>query len=136
LEEVLPDRPALIYRAAVELFSKPGADPVGARFLKKALHLLLQKPEANRHGEEFYLAARIYSGLGQWDDARASYGNALVLEPRQTEWRFEFARLLYDRGMIKEARRELAAVLKDSPNHDGARELYKLGVKQGPQGES
>lgn len=136
LARVLPDRPALIYRAAQGLFGRPESVPEGRPFLERLLDCVTQKPEAARTATELYLQALAHQGLQQWDRAFDSYEKALERNPKENDWRFEYAKLLYERGRTQEARRELAGVLKARPDHVGARELYQLGRTQGPSGDA
>jgi hypothetical protein len=75
-------------------------------FLVKAL-ALLGAPPGPSEAKDFHLRAQVQWALWQLDAADASYQEALSREGLNPQWHYEYARLLYQEGRRKEARREL-----------------------------
>jgi tetratricopeptide (TPR) repeat protein len=115
LGRVLLDRPQQIFAAAVQLYPEPDA-PGRRPFYEKALRLL-QEPGAVRSAADAHLKAVLHEALDEPDQAAAAYQVALDRAPKEAEWRCEYARLLRRQGRLKEARREVLAVLADRPDH-------------------
>jgi hypothetical protein len=65
----------------------------------------------------------LLNALGRPADAAAAYEELVLQEPGRVEWRLEFARLLYEQGRLRDARRELLTVVAQQPTNAGAREL-------------
>jgi O-antigen ligase/tetratricopeptide (TPR) repeat protein len=122
LENVLSNRPEVLLAAASRLY--PNADQVEERrpFLEKALALLGADAE-KRTPAEWHTQAVIQRSLGELDAAASAYETALAKQPLQTEWRFEFARVLYERVRLEDARRQLVVVLTQQPRHAAAQQL-------------
>jgi tetratricopeptide (TPR) repeat protein len=120
LERVLPDKPDCLVEAAFQLYPQSAAER--RPFLEKALDPL-KTPPGPRNAGDWHAKARIHKGLGQPLESLAAYRSAIGLEPGQVSWRYEFAQLLYQEGQVREARRELEAVLAQQPEHAAARKL-------------
>jgi O-antigen ligase/tetratricopeptide (TPR) repeat protein len=129
VEKVLPARPDVLVAAATQLY--PAAEAAAERrpFLEEALRLL----EARRGlatGADLRLKAQTHKSLGQPAEALAAYQELLAREPRQAEWRYELAQLLYEQGRLQEARRELHVVLAQQPAHAAARALLSVVIRE------
>ncbi len=114
MARVLPDRPDDLLAAADIL--DPTASPNGpARpLLDRALALLYDRSEG-LSAEESYLEAQILSRLGRDEDAIKAYARALTFAQAKLEWRYQYVKLLIDRGRWKEARRELDVLQREHP---------------------
>jgi hypothetical protein len=75
-------------------------------FLVKAL-ALLDAPPGPTEAKDFHLKAQVQWALWQLDAADASYRKALARQGLNPDWHYEYARLLYQEGRRKDARREL-----------------------------
>jgi tetratricopeptide (TPR) repeat protein len=111
----LPDNPHLLF-AAAEII--PDRRP----FLEKALSLLDRQAEPLK-AEDLYLRGQICRQLDRPKEALASCHAAVVQEPRQVAWRYDYAELLVQQGRWNEAREELNALLGLDGNHAQARTL-------------
>ena len=110
----------------------------------EGLRLRLQRSEALIHGEDFARATselhqaigehpaypdlharlgRIELRQGHWDDAAASFGRALELNPSFHDARVGLAHAFEALGMRAQAMEQLAIVLEREPAHAEAREL-------------
>jgi O-antigen ligase len=123
-----PDRPELLYEAALALDPGPARDA----FLNRALALLNDQPGA-RPARDFRLEALVRGALGQPAEALDAYRAALARDPLQVGWRFEYARLLYRQERLADAERELRAVLREQPGNKEAQDLLRA-VLEGPAG--
>jgi O-antigen ligase len=123
-----PDRPELLYQAALTI--DPG--PAREAFLTRALALLKDQPAA-RQAKDLHLEAQVRGALGQPAEALDAYRAALIRDPLQAGWRFEYARLLYQQERLGEAERELRVVLREQPGNKEAQELLRA-VLEGPTG--
>jgi O-antigen ligase/tetratricopeptide (TPR) repeat protein len=125
VESVLPDRPELLLAAAQRLYPDAGAASQRRPFLEKAARLL----EGSSNGltpEGLHTLAVTRKQMGQPQEAVAAYRKLLVQRPRQADWRYELAQILYEQGELEEARRELVLALTQQPKHAQARELLTL----------
>lgn len=131
VHKVLPEDPALLYDAALLL-----SDNTAARdtLLAAALRLL-EEGSGGQSGEACYLRARCQEMLGHSDRAMQAYRDALDRTPEKSMWRYEFIQLLWQRGQLAEARRELLILLQQEPSNDTARELYKKVLARIAEGE-
>jgi tetratricopeptide (TPR) repeat protein len=120
---MLPPNPTLLFKAAMRLY--PEARAERQPFLKEALDLL-ERESSRTSARELHVKALILCDLNRSGEALTAYQAALIREPRQTAWRLEFARILYQQKRLRESRRELLLVLSQKPDHPDAREL--LGV--------
>jgi O-antigen ligase/tetratricopeptide (TPR) repeat protein len=120
---VLPQRPELLLTAATRLYpeDEPGRKP----FLQHALDLLAAQP-GPLTGKDLRAKARVHQSLGQTAAMMAAYEALLALEPYETNWRLEFARILYDQGRLIDARRELLIVLDQQPQNTQARDMLTI----------
>jgi tetratricopeptide (TPR) repeat protein len=98
VEKVLPDNPDLLLVAALLRYPDAGAARQRRPFMEKAERILESKPEG--------MIPR---------DSKVS--------EQTLKARVEFARYLYERGKLEEARNELRMVLSQSPNYGSARDL-------------
>jgi tetratricopeptide (TPR) repeat protein len=125
VEAVLPDRPELLLAAAFRLYPEASAARERRPFLRKAVHLLENRP-GFLTAEELHVKAVAYKSLGQPDEARAAYQQLLEREPMQAGWRCELAEVLHAQGQLEDARRQLVVVLSQQPRHAQARELMAI----------
>ncbi len=119
-----PDKPDLLYRAAFELDPSPEGAAAREPFLTRALAILLDQG-AGRQAKDFHLEALIRVALGQPAEALDAYRAALTRDPLQAGWRYEFARLLYRQGRLRDAEHELGVVVREQPGNVEARQLLK-----------
>jgi O-antigen ligase len=98
VENVLPDNPDLLIVAALMRFPDAGAAKQRQPFMDKALYILESQPEGTVPRE-------------------------LSVSEETLKARVEFARYLYERGKLEEARRELRLVLQQINNYGPARDL-------------
>jgi predicted Zn-dependent protease len=119
-ERVLPHDPNLLLKAALQLYPQPAAER--RPFFDAALGLLEKQP-GPLNAIEFYVKASILCALDRWEEAIPVYQAVVAREPRQASWRFELARLLYQRKQLRESRRELLIVLSQQPDNQDARGL-------------
>ncbi len=110
-EKVLPQRPALLLRAAKHLY--PTDLKKGQLFLQRAL-LAFGKDSSGMDAEDWYSKAVIHRVLEENDEALGSYRKALARNPRAYQWRYEYAQLLYEQGKPEEALREASKVVAAS----------------------
>jgi O-antigen ligase/tetratricopeptide (TPR) repeat protein len=123
LATVLPDQPKQLFDAAGQLYADPGA-PERLPFYRKALELL-SVPGAAKSAADYHLKALLHEAVDESDEALSAYDAALARAPQETEWRFQYARLLRRRGRLKEARRQALAVLMDHPDSQEGRRLLE-----------
>jgi tetratricopeptide (TPR) repeat protein len=120
LHRVLPEQPAALLKAALQLYPEPGA---GRRpFLEKALGILDQRPDGPG-GEDVHEKAAIHRALGRPVEAVAAYRAALEREPLRISWRYELAELLYEQGQFSDSFQELLKVQLMQPDNEQARAL-------------
>jgi hypothetical protein len=86
---------------------------------------LLRPPGAATSAADYHLKALLHEAVGESDEALSAYDAALARAPQETEWRFEYARLLRRRGRLKEARRQALAILMDHPDSREGRRLLE-----------
>lgn len=123
LRDVMPDRPAVLLKAADALFPKDEAEAPGRRaYLERARDALAAQSPGAKAAADWELEARLEAGLGRPDRAAAAYRRALGLSPRQGEWRVAYAELLRQSGNLKDAARELETVVAQDPNNRPARD--------------
>ncbi|HEY1379905.1 MAG TPA: tetratricopeptide repeat protein, partial [Gemmataceae bacterium] len=114
-DRVLPDRPDDLVAAARVLDSTLSASGPARPLLDRALALLADRPEG-LSAEESYLKAQVDAALGRDEDAVRAYERALTFAQAKPEWRYQFVKLLMERGRWKEARRELEFLRREMPN--------------------
>jgi O-antigen ligase/tetratricopeptide (TPR) repeat protein len=105
MEKVLPDNPDLLIAAALLRFPDSGAAAQRRPFLEKAERLLESKPVGMKPRE---------LSVPEWTQKA----------------RLEFARYLYEKGKLDEARRELRLVLADNPKNQAAQELVNMVARR------
>jgi tetratricopeptide (TPR) repeat protein len=120
--DVVPEQPTLLLRAAAHLYPHPESTAERRPFLEKALSILKARPGPLKPADH-YLYAKIHEGLGQTDEALAEYREALDQDPRQLAWRFELAQILRSRGQLNDSRREIILILRQQPKDVAARDL-------------
>jgi O-antigen ligase len=128
LDRVLPPRAQQLVAAAAQLYPDPDAAerrPYYARALA-----ILTEPGATQTAVEWHLKGVLLNSMGRPDEAIVALERALEREPRQTEWRCELVRVLRRQGRLKEAHREVLAVLADQPDHREGRQLLHDVVQE------
>jgi tetratricopeptide (TPR) repeat protein len=126
LTQVLPEKPALLARAADLLY--PNSEDAGHRepLLSKAQSLLRQQPPNQMDAEQWHIEAIIARSRKQVPEAIDAYRAALARRPTEVEWRYELADSLFQGGKIDESHRELVTILRQRPDHTQARQLYEV----------
>ncbi len=124
IEKVLPEDAGVLLSAAARLH--PDSEAVEERrpFLEKALRVLDAKSR-QLAARDWRVKALTHQALGQPEKAVEAYREMLGREPHRVEWRYEFARYLYELHQLDESRRELVIVLNQDPSHGLARELIE-----------
>jgi O-antigen ligase len=120
-ERIVPDDPALLEEAG-HLLDRFGDD--GGPLYAAAL-AALERPGAADTPAALLLKARLHRRFGHDDDARRAYEDLLATPGRESAWRLEYARLLFEQSRFQESRRELSLLLDDEPGNSDARELYR-----------
>jgi O-antigen ligase len=120
--DLLPDKPGLLIRAAGRL--DPKAEDAAKRrpFYEKAVHLLDRQPGA-LNADEQHAKAVAFRALGKPEAARSAYRAALAQEPKRADWHFELGQLLYEMGERKGAHDELVQSLIYQSDNQAAKEL-------------
>jgi tetratricopeptide (TPR) repeat protein len=124
LQEVLPDRPELILAAADRLYPPPEAAERRRPFQERAL-ALLERPPVPLAAADLQVRADLHAALGRPEEALTDYRMALAREPQRADWRYQYARLLYHQGRLRDARREALLVLAQQPENAPARQLFR-----------
>jgi O-antigen ligase/tetratricopeptide (TPR) repeat protein len=119
---VLPEDAEQLLEAALQLFPDPAAISSRRLLLDPALAIL----ETRQDAASWHLKGRIHHLLGEPEPALAAYRAAISREPRQTDWRYEYAELLYQQSRFDLAREQLVTVLDLNPNHYRARTLLPV----------
>jgi tetratricopeptide (TPR) repeat protein len=121
VDKVIPGRPDMLVASAALLYPRPGASEKRV-LLEKALACLRAREEPLRP-DELRVKAAAHKGLGQTEEALATYRALVKQEPWDGDYRYEMAAYLYDVDRLEECRREVLTVLAQEPNHGPAREL-------------
>ena len=125
IDQVLPDRPQVLFAAAAQLY--PHADaPERRPFCERALGLLKQSDRVRSAGD-YHLKAVLHATLDEPDEAALAYEAALDRAPQEAGWRCEFAELLRRQGRLRDAWRQLQTLLADQPGHrEGLRLFHEV----------
>lgn len=94
IERMLPDDPEILIMAARSLAARPDQADVVRRTVERAKSILTDRL-ITVDAADLHMLAQCYRILGQPDAARSAFEQALALDPRQHEWRYEFAEFLY-----------------------------------------
>ena len=119
---LFPTRPDLLPAAAAHLYPSPQGAAGRRPILEEALRLLEARP-GPLAGPDLRLKAFLLNALGRPAEAASAYEELVLRNPGRVEWRLEFARLLYEQGRLREARRELLTIVAQRPTHAAARQL-------------
>jgi predicted Zn-dependent protease len=92
--------------------------------------LLLLGAESTLKSKDSHTQAMVFKALGQTAEARTVLQSLVARKPRQLNWRYEFAQLLYEEGKLQEARTELLTVLAQQPAHREAHELLSITTQE------
>ncbi len=110
--------------AVADAFAKSGRGVQAARYYQAVL--------TQEQDEPSFLSAKAHLGLGYLAEragrpaeALAAYGNALTIDPRLTDARFNSANVLFTTGRYIEAKRVYEELLADAPSFFQAR--FNLG---------
>ncbi len=124
LQGLLADRPEQLMSAAAYLYPNPLTSMKPRRpFLERTLGLLAKKETWS--AGDYCLAGRAHFILHHSSDGRAAFERALAIEPRQTSWRYEYARFLYHEECLSDAERQLLTILDQQPEQKRAREFLQ-----------
>jgi O-antigen ligase len=123
LAQVLPERPEVVLAAARHLYPTAKSSAERQALLERALRL--SEERGGQTPEDLGVQARILGELGRRADAVVAYQQALGLQPRQAQWRYELALLLAQQRDFRRARAELDSVLVLQPDHPQARQLLR-----------
>jgi tetratricopeptide (TPR) repeat protein len=87
-----------------------------------------------------YLLSQIHWHLGREDEAVEHLEQAMLLDPRKTQWRYILASRLHELGHIEEARRQAKLCVREEPNREQyrrlLRELTRTELLAAPDGQS
>ena len=122
MDQILPDNPAQLYRVATELYRTPADRADRALVVDRALTLLNQ-PDHPLTASNAYLRAKLIYTSGRPTEAMPAYKIAMQLDPSNVGLRIEYAKLLNELGLHREARLELLEILSNDPNDASARDL-------------
>jgi O-antigen ligase/tetratricopeptide (TPR) repeat protein len=131
VDQVLPDKPEILVMAANVLYPQPTQKALQRPFLEKALALTLRSARSPQ-AADYVLQARILRDLDRFGDAILAYQQALLLDPGQIAWRFQFAEFLYEQGRLGEAREQLGIILASQPAHAAALALIDAVERERP----
>jgi predicted Zn-dependent protease len=120
LRHVLPERPELLLAAAEQL--PPGSEGDRRLILERAL-ALLDRRSTPLTALEIHTRGTIRQVLGDAPGALEDYRAAVLLEPNQSAWRVDRARLLVAQKRFEEAHQEVLTTLALEPANVPAREL-------------
>lgn len=125
LQDVLPDDPKLLYDTAVKLGGKTSESLAARRLVLEHALQLIDQERTPRDADSYVLEARVHKLLDQPDQALDVYRTALQQDTYNVDLRYEYAQLLYQQGMLREARTELRTIVRRKPSHRGAARLLK-----------
>jgi tetratricopeptide (TPR) repeat protein len=127
IDKVLPDDPALILRAGLQLYPKKEEHTEERnRYFRRALELIDRTPQGALGAEDLHVKAVIAQAVGEHEQALEAYFAALLRAPDELDWRCELAELLFEMDRIDDCHRELVTVLRQRPNYSRAMRLYKV----------
>jgi O-antigen ligase/tetratricopeptide (TPR) repeat protein len=135
LDQVLPDNPEVLLKAALGRYPEVGSTERRRPFLEKALRLLDAKEE-ELGPQDLLVKARIYKALEQPEQAIAAYRDCLNRNPAQLPVRYEFANYLCDLHKLEEARHELTVIVAQDPKNGAAKDLLDAVVHEMLQGKT
>lgn len=113
---LLPSNPHLLYRSAEYLYPQADALPLKRPYFKRALDVFNAKTEP-LSAKEWRLKAILHTRLEEPSDAISAMRTALMIEPLNSTWRYELAKMLADDSQWNASRNELRMVTDRHPNH-------------------
>ena len=123
LERILPEIPALRLEVARDYLRAERFTVLRRQLLDRvaASSKVSELPLADGH----HVQAQIYQLKGSHQQACQSYWSALQLQPRQSEWRFEFAQLLQEMGNLQTAYVQALQCSREAPQNVRYQEYVK-----------
>ena len=115
LERILPEDLTLRLKVA--------GDYLRAERFTELRRTLLERIETRLKISELPLAdtqhvqAQLYQLQGNYQESYQKYRSALQLQPKQTEWRFEFSQLLQEMGNLQMAYEQALHCCRDAPHN-------------------
>ncbi len=111
--ELMPDNPELYVEAIEHLRLSPMQRE---QAIKRATELLESETGAPAvSSESYHLRARLDTLTESWKDAEYNYEMAILEDPTQTLWRYQYALILERNGKIDDAIREMHRCALQSP---------------------
>ncbi len=130
VEKILPASPSLLLRLARDKFAD---DDESQRVLLDRAGQLAEGadlPEDQRH----YFRAAVYAESGDHAAALGEYQQAVSLQPREINWRYEYGKLLFQEGQYDQAREQLRWCARNAPNSAEYRRLLEEIIKAKSRG--
>lgn len=130
VEKILPGRTELALELVTNRFTRPG--DLGTRNLLIARIEKLLEEEEHPEDKKSYYRAVIKNIQKDYEATRENYSRALLLNPENAQWHYEFAIFLRDRGDLRKAldhARKSTLLVKNKKEYkellDQISELYK-----------
>ena len=128
VEAVVPDHADRLYAASQVSRRSTKGSPLASETLRDAwlartLKELMSVAETVENSRLIHRRASIASSLGSIEQAIADYESATTLQPNQTSWRIEFARLLVQNQRYERAREELRLLVRMNESPEALRLL-------------
>jgi tetratricopeptide (TPR) repeat protein len=129
VERIIPENPQLLVQASQLKY--PNQDETEQRrpYLERALHILNDRG-TKLDATGLHLQGEINAMLSKPAEALLCYGRALKMDPRQGQWRLEYAQLLRQQGRLEEAKQELQRLLTYGPQNQVVRDLLRQVVEE------
>ena len=121
VEKILPDRPALLYKAGQLAAEKPLEPKLSRACYERGLRILEERPDLSP--DDLFIKGRLYRALGMLGEAIKAFEDAVARKTSEAQWHFELAELLVKQDRISDARKELDMALSLRPDHQAARKL-------------
>jgi O-antigen ligase len=134
LGQIFADRPEALAEAGFKLFRAEEEAPE-LRACAEAALAALNRRAGMREAKDYYTKAKVYRALDRSAEALMAFRDALALQPSETAWRLEYARLLFEQGLLVQARREAEAVLVRDRDYPGAAQLWRAILTEIPKRE-
>jgi O-antigen ligase/tetratricopeptide (TPR) repeat protein len=123
VENVLPDRPALLVALARTRYAGPRQAYARQLLTQRSARLLEQLSLAD--DERHYLRGAVRLLEGRRQEAVAEYEQAVALRPRESAWRYELAVLLKEQGALVQAHDHACGCVATDPRNGVYRRLLE-----------
>lgn len=123
LAHLLPHDAQTVYQIAKQHFVQPEDVETYESLVQRVESLLADGVHSD--AETFYLKARIALERDSILDSLDLYEKALMREPTESNWRYEFAELLYKQGEIDRAVDEVRRCVLQAPDNQRYRKLQE-----------